>query len=211
MNPKVDQYIAKAKKWQKEMELLRSLMLDCGLTEELKWRVPCYTYQNKNILLIGAFKNYCTLSFFKGVLLNDAENILESPGENSQSVKMMKFTNFKDITPHQARIKAYIFEAIEVEKAGLKVDLKQSTNLIFPEELISMLDQNTALKAAFESLTPGRQRGYNLHFSAPKQSQTRISRIENCMERILSGKGINDCICGHTKRPPSCDGSHKYI
>ena len=211
MNPQLNDYFNKKDKWQTVCNQLRALVLECGLTEELKWRNPCYTFQNHNIVLIGKFKEYCSLSFFKGVLLQDEHELLVSPGENSQSVRLIKFTDSQQIEALKPILKATIFEAIELEKAGIKVELKQSTNLTFPEELITLLNQNPKLKSAFESLTPGRQRGYNLHFSAPKQAQTRISRIEKCMDRILSGKGLHDCICGHSKRLPTCDGSHKYI
>ena len=211
MNSKVDEFIDKSKKWQQEIKILRSILLDCHLAEELKWRAPCYTFKNANIILIGVFKEYCTLSFFKGVLLKDDNNVLVAPGENSQAVRMLRFTTLNEIIENQALIKAYIFEAIEIEKAGLKVDFKEKTELTFPEELQNKLNSSPAFKAAFEALTPGRQRAYNLHFSAPKQSKTRETRIENCEERILKGKGFNDCICGLTKRPPQCDGSHKRI
>lgn len=211
MNPKVDEYIDKAPKWQDEMMLLRALLLECGLTEELKWRVPCYTYRNNNIIIIGAFKETCTLSFFKGVLLNDVNGILVAPGENSQSVKMAVFTDIQEIKAQLPILKAYVFEAIEVEKAGLKVDKKGSEELVFSEELNSKLNTSPAFKKAFESLTPGRQRAYNLYFSAPKQAKTRITRIEKYTQQILNGKGINDCVCGMSKKMPNCDGSHKYI
>lgn len=211
MNPKVDEFIRKANAWGSEMEQLRHLALECGLGEELKWKQPCYTYKNKNLLIISAFKDHCVLSFLKGVLLNDAEGLLVKPGENSQSVRFFKFTSAKEIDKKAATIKAYIYEAIEVEKAGLKVDLKESTNLTYSKELQDTLDKNPQFKAAFEALTPGRQRGYNMHFSAAKQSATRITRIESYTERILNGKGIHDCVCGHSKRMPNCDGSHKYL
>ncbi|MEQ6119658.1 DUF1801 domain-containing protein [Reichenbachiella sp. MALMAid0571] len=211
MNPKVDEYLSKAKKWQEEMEALRTILLDCMLTEELKWRVPCYMYKASNIVLIGAFKEYCTLGFFKGVLLNDVDGILVAPGENSQTVRMIKFTNVRQIVEMESILKAYIYEAIEVEKAGLKVDFKESTNLIFPKELLDKLEENPVFKTAFEALTPGRQRAYNLYFSAAKQPETRVSRIEKYTQRILNGKGINDCVCGLSKKQPNCDGSHKHL
>lgn len=211
MNPKVDEYLNKAERWGEEMVRLRIILLDCGLTEELKWRVPCYTFKNSNIVLIGSFKEYCTLSFFKGALLSDPNNILKKPGDNSQAVRMFKFTHINEINKMEAFIKSYIYEAIEVEKSGLKIDFKEKLSLIFPEELQNKFDENQDFKIAFEGLTPGRQRAYNLYFSAPKQSATRKTRIEKYMERILNGMGINDCICGHTNRPPTCDGSHKYI
>ena len=210
-NPKVDEYLNKASQWQEEMQALRAILLDCGLTEELKWRVPCYMYKTSNIILIGAFKEYCTLSFFKGVLLNDVDGILVAPGENSQTVRMIKFTSVEEINEQGSTLKAYIYEAIEVERAGLKVDFKKSTNLIFPQELLDKLKEDSAFKTAFEALTPGRQRAYNLYFSAAKQSNTREARIEKYTQRILDGIGINDCTCGLSKRKPNCDGSHKQL
>lgn len=211
MNPKVDEFLGKAKRWQQEMELLRNILLDCQLTEELKWRQPCYTFQDTNIILIGGFKEYCTLSFFKGVLLKDTDNLLEAPGENSQSVRMIKFRNSQEIVDKEAVLKAYIYEAIEVEKAGLKVELKESNDLDFPEELLQKFAENPTFQKAFESLTPGRQRGYNLFFTGSKQSKTRTTRIEKYLQQILDGKGINDCTCGLSKKWPRCDGSHKNI
>ena len=193
------------------MEQLREILLDCQLTEALKWRVPCYTFQNNNIALLGGFKEYCTLSFFKGVLLADTNNILVSPGENSQSVRLIKFTDTKEIMELKPVLKAYIHEAIEVEKAGLKVDFKQKNQLDLVIELQHAMGKDPALKTAFEALTPGRQRAYNLYFSAPKQAKTRTSRIEKYVPKILEGKGFNDCTCGLSKRLPQCDGSHKYI
>lgn len=192
MNPKVDWFFTKADKWQAEFEQLRTLILDCGLTEELKWGCPCYTFQKSNILLIHGFKEYCAILFMKGALLNDANGILIQQTENVQSARQIRFTHLKEIIALEPVLKAYIFEAIEVEKAGLKVELKQRSDLIFPEEFQQKLDDNPALKSAFEALTAGRQRAYNLHFSAPKQSQTRASRIEKCMPQILNGKGLNE-------------------
>lgn len=211
MNTKVDDFLSKAKKWQQEMELIRQILLDCQLTEELKWRQPCYSFQNTNIILIGGFKEYCTLSFFKGVLLKDDYKLLEAPGENSQSVRMIKFRNTQEIIDKEAVLKAYIYEAIEVEKAGLKVALKKSNDLDFPEELLQKFIDNPTFQTAFESLTPGRQRGYNLFFTGSKQSKTRTARIEKYLQQILDGKGINDCTCGLSKKGARCDGSHKNI
>ena len=211
MNPKVDEFLAAAVKWKAEMTQLRTIALDCGLTEELKWRQPCYSYQKKNIIIIGKLKDYCVLGFFKGILLSDEYNILRSPGKNSQSVKQLTFNNLESVHKMESTIKAYIFEAIEVEKAGLKPALKQSVNLEFTDELLSVLEKDEMFKTAFEALTPGRQRGYHLFFSGAKQSSTRHSRIEKYRERILNGKGINDCVCGHSKRMPNCDGSHNYL
>jgi uncharacterized protein YdeI (YjbR/CyaY-like superfamily) len=211
MNPKVDTYISKANKWQSEMTAIRELLLSCGLTEDIKWRVPCYSFNNGNVALIAAFKDYVALSFIKGELLADADKVLVSPGENSQSVKLAKFTNASAIKEKESLLKAYIFEAIEVEKAGLKVPKPKSTNLEFPDELIEKMSADKAFKTAFENLTPGRQRGYNMFFKAAKQSATRTTRIAKYEDRILKGFGINDCVCGHTKKKPGCDGSHKYL
>ena len=192
MNPKVDVYFSKAKKWQKELEKLRMIVLDCQLTEELKWGVPCYTFQKKNIVLIHGFKEYCAILFVKGALLNDANGILIQQTESVQAARQIRFTNVREIVEMEPILKAYIYEAIEVEKAGLKVNFKKNTELIFPEEFQNKLDKIPALKAAFYALTPGRQRAYILYFSAPKQSKTRESRVEKCMQQILNGKGLND-------------------
>ena len=192
MNPKVDFYFNKAKKWQEELEKLRMIVLDCGLTEELKWGVPCYTFQKSNIVLIHVFKEYCAILFFKGVLLNDAHGILIQQTKNVQAARQIRFTNVKEIVKMKPILKVYIHEAIEVEKAGLKVNLIKGTELLFPEEFQKKLDKVPALKIAFNALTPGRQRAYNLYFSAPKQSKTRESRVEKCIQQILKGKGLND-------------------
>ena len=208
MNLKVNEYLDKLDKWQDETRKLRSVILNCGLTEEFKWRVPCYTFDSKNIVLIGVFKNHCTLSFFKGVLLNDTNGILVAPGENSQSVRMVKFTDIEEIIELEGILEDYIYEAVELEKAGLKVDFKESRELIFNEKLEQELQKDSDFKNAFTSLTPGRQKAYNIYFSAAKQSKTQLSRIEKYKQRILNGKGINDCTCGLSKRLPSCDGSH---
>jgi uncharacterized protein YdeI (YjbR/CyaY-like superfamily) len=192
MNPKVDGYLRKAKKWQEEMEKLRKIILDCGLTEELKWGHPCYTFQKSNIVLIHGFKEYCALLFFKGALLKDANGILVQQTKNVQAGRQIRFTNVREIVELEAILKAYIHEAIEVEKAGLKVNFKKTTEFQIPEEFQKKLDEIPALKTAFNALTPGRQRGYILYFSAPKQSKTRKSRVEKCMQQILNGKGLND-------------------
>jgi uncharacterized protein YdeI (YjbR/CyaY-like superfamily) len=192
MNPKVDFYFTKAKKWQQELELLRKIVLDCGLSEELKWGVPCYMFQNSNIVLIHTFKEYCALLFFKGALLNDANGILIQQTENVQAARQIRFTKDREIVELETVVKAYIYEAIEVEKAGLKVKFKKASDFTMPGEFKNKLDKVPALKAAFEALTPGRQRAYKLYFSAPKQSKTRIARVEKCMKQILSGKGLND-------------------
>lgn len=192
MNPRVDFYFTKAKKWQKETELLRKIVLDCGLTEELKWGCPCYSFQGNKIVLIHVFKEYCALLFFKGVLLNDAKGILIQQTKNVQAARQIRLTNAGEIVKMKATLKAYIYEAIEVEKAGLKVELKKTAEYAIPEEFKNKLDKNAALKKAFKALTPGRQRAYLLHFAAPKQSKTRESRVEKYMPQILKGKGLND-------------------
>ena len=196
MNPKVDFYFSKAKKWKKELEQLRMIVLDCGLTEELKWGVPCYTFQKSNIVLIHVFKEYCALLFFKGALLKNANNILIQQTENVQAARQIRFTTanggIQEIVKMKAILKAYIHEAIEVEKAGLKVPLKKTKEFSIPEEFQKKLNKTPALKTAFKALTPGRQRGYLLYFSQPKQSKTRESRIEKYTQQILNGKGLND-------------------
>jgi uncharacterized protein YdeI (YjbR/CyaY-like superfamily) len=181
----------KVHNWTAELELLRRIILDCGLTEESKWGVPCYTFQNSNVLLLSAFKEYCSISFFKGALLNDAKGILVKPGPNSQAARLFKFSNIEDIHAIEDDIKAYIFEAVEVEKAGLKIDFKKHPEPV-PEELTQKFEEDPSFKNAFEALTPGRQRGYIIHFSAPKQSKTRVSRIEKCTGKILNGEGLHD-------------------
>jgi uncharacterized protein YdeI (YjbR/CyaY-like superfamily) len=192
MNPKVDAYISRAEKWQEEFEKLRMLILDCGLHEELKWGQPCYTVDKRNIVLIHGFKDYCALLFFKGALLNDAEGLLVTQTENVQSARQIRFTNVRQIVKMKPVLKAYIYEAIEVEKAGLKVNLKKTSEFTIPEEFQNKLDKMPALKTAFAALTPGRQRGYILYFSAPKQSKTRESRVKKYTQQILQGKGLND-------------------
>lgn len=211
MNKQVDELLNEAEKWPNELKRLRSILLDCGLQEEYKWRSPCYSYQGNNVAILGEFKEYCGLSFFKGVLLKDTEGILVAPGENSQSSRLVKFTSTEQIDNLESVLRAYIFEAVEVEKAGLKVDFKKSKEFEIPEELESKFAEMPDFKTAFYALTTGRQRGYVLHFSAPKQSKTRTTRIEKNIPRILDGYGFHDCTCGHSKRHPTCDGSHKYL
>ena len=205
MNPKVDRYIVegcgrcplggtpncKVNSWQEELHQLRRIILDTGLTEELKWGVPCYTFEKSNIAIVSALKECCVLSFFKGALLNDQHKLLDKPGENSQAARVIRFTNVQEILQVEPILKAHIIEAIEVEKAGLKVALKKNPEPI-PEEFQKKLDEIPSLKAAFEALTPGRQRGYIIHFSQPKQSKTRASRVEKCIPMIFDGKGLHD-------------------
>ena len=192
MNPNVDFYFAKSQKWQEELEELRRIVLNSGLTEELKWGCPCYTLQNKNIVLIHVFKEYCALLFFKGLLLDDSEGILVQQTENVQSARQIRFTCVHEIQELEEILKAYINKAIEVEKAGLKVELKKHKELIFPEEFKNALNEVDGLRQAFNSLTPGRQRAYNLYFSQPKQAKTRETRISKYVNHILMGKGLKD-------------------
>ena len=192
MNPKVDVYLSEAKKWQEELLKLRMIVLDCPLNEELKWGVPCYTFQNSNIVLIHAFKEYCALLFVKGALLKDVNGLLIQQTENVQAGRQIRFTNVREIDELESYLKAYIIEAIEVEKAGLKVDFKKPTDFIIPEEFQNKFDELPGLKTAFEALTPGRQRAYIFYFSEPKQSKTRESRVVKCIRQILIGKGLYD-------------------
>jgi uncharacterized protein YdeI (YjbR/CyaY-like superfamily) len=191
-NPKVDEFIQKSKKWQEEFEQLRTILLDCQLSETLKWGKPCYTFDKSNIVIIQGFKEYCALLFVKGSLLKDANGILIQQTENVQAARQVRFTNLPEIEAIEPILKAYVIEAIEVEKAGLKVEYKPTSEYKIPEEFQKKLDEIPALKTAFEALTPGRQRAYILHFSQPKQSKTRESRVEKSIPQILSGKGLND-------------------
>jgi uncharacterized protein YdeI (YjbR/CyaY-like superfamily) len=192
MNPKVDVYFGNATKWRKELKKLRMIILDCQLTEELKWGKPCYTFQKSNIVIILPLKEYCALLFCQGALLNDVNGILIKPGENTQAARQIRFTNLSEIVESETILKAYIHQAIEVEKAGVEVNYKKTTEFVIPQELQKRLDEVTAFKTAFAALTPGRQRGYILYFSAPKQSKTRESRVEKWMQQILDGKGLHD-------------------
>ncbi|MCT2409590.1 YdeI family protein [Chryseobacterium antibioticum] len=192
MNPKIDFFFDNANQWQKEFEKLRTIILGTGLEEELKWGCPCYTHHSRNIVLIHGFKEYCALLFFKGALLNDTENILIQQSENVQAARQIRFTGLKEITDLQKVIPTYVYEAIEVEKSGIKVPMKKTKEFDMPEEFQNKLDENPELKEAFEALTPGRQRAYLLHFSSAKQSKTREARIEKYIPQILTGKGLND-------------------
>jgi uncharacterized protein YdeI (YjbR/CyaY-like superfamily) len=191
-NPEVDAFLSKAKQWKAEFETLRRIVLDCELTEEFKWMHPCYTFENKNIVLIHGFKEYCALLFHKGALLKDSQGILIQQTENVQSARQIRFTNVEEIIEKETILKAYIQEATEVEKAGLEVVFKKNTDYTIPEELQTKFDEFPHLKTAFESLTPGRQRAYILYISKAKQSKTRESRVEKYMQHILDGKGLND-------------------
>ena len=192
MNPKVDFYFNKEKKWQKEIEQLREIVLNCGLNEDLKWGCPCYTLNEKNIVLIHVFKEYCALLFFKGALLIDTNNILIQQTENVQAGRQIRFTNLQQIREQENIVKAYLYEAIEVEKAGLKVELKKTEEYKIPEEFQILLIENPDLEIAFKALTPGRQRAYLYYFSQPKLSKTREARVKKYILQILEGKGLDD-------------------
>ncbi|GIN62278.1 hypothetical protein J27TS8_22710 [Robertmurraya siralis] len=208
-NPKVDEFLSKATQWKEEFVKLREIALASGLREDFKWMHPCYTLNGKNIFLFHGFKEYCAILFHKGALLKDKHGILIQQTENVQAARQLRFTKLQEIVELEPIIKEYINEAIEVEKAGLEVALKEKNEFSVPEELEKKFAEMPDLKAAFASLTPGRQKGYLQYFSQAKQSKTRETRIEKSMERILMGKGLKDCICGLSKRMPNCDGSHK--
>jgi uncharacterized protein YdeI (YjbR/CyaY-like superfamily) len=213
MNTKVDSYIKSLKSWKCEAAQLRSILLASGLDEDFKWGRPCYTFNGKNVIGITPLKDHCALNVFNGALLKDTHSILIKPGENTQSGRWIKYESVAEINTQSKILKAYIKEAIDIEKTGVKKQLAQEKvkpveNKI-PIEFQNILNNNKALNAAFKALTPGRQRAYLLFFSAPKQSQTIITRVEKYIPKILCGKGINDCTCGHSKRMPACDGSHK--
>lgn len=191
-NEKVDFYFKKAKKWQQELIKLRKIVLETGLIEELKWGCPCYIFEKNNVVLIHDFKEYCAVLFFKGALLQDSHGMLIQQTENVQAARQMRFTSLEQVIEQQSILKTYIFEAIEVEKAGLKVVLKKPAEFEMAAEFQEKLNTNPGLKQAFEALTPGRQRAYLLHFSQPKQAKTREARVENCIPNILIGKGLND-------------------
>jgi len=192
MNPKADGFFSKAKKWREEFERLRMICLDCGLTEELKWGKPCYTFQESNIVLIHGFKDYCALLFFKGALLKDPTGILVQQTENVQAARQIRFTNVRAIVEMKPILESYIKESIEIERAGLEVSYKKTSEFAIPEEFQNRLDESPALKKAFGALTPGRQRGYLLYFSGAKQPTTREARVEKCVDQILNGKGLNE-------------------
>ena len=191
-NPKVDAYLSKAKQWREEFKKLRMIILESPLTEELKWGKPCYSFQDSNIVIIQGFKEFCALLFCKGALLKDTEDILIQQTENVQAARQIRFTHVREIVKMEPILKAYVYEAIEVEKAGLEVNFKKTAEFIIPKEFQNKLDKIPALKTTFKALSPGRQRAYILYFSAPKQSKTRESRVEKCMQQILNGKGLND-------------------
>lgn len=211
MNPAIDAYIEELSEWREEMIYLRKIVLECNLSEEQKWGQPCYCLGNKNIVLIHGFKEYCALLFMKGSLLSDTDKLLIQQTENVQAGRQIRFSNLQEIIELETVLKAYIFEAIEIEKAGMKVPMKKHEEFIAPDELIAKFAVLPELKEAFYALTPGRQRAYILHFSSSKKTETRSARIDKYTARIMNGKGITDCTCGLSKRMPNCDGSHKQL
>lgn len=201
----------KNNKWQEEIDLLSSVISECGLEKTEKWNQPCFTYRGKNIILLGAFKNYCVLSFIKGVLLTDTDNLLTKPGVNTHAVRVMRFQSLEEIKKLSNTIKSYIYEAIDIERKNIPLPKPNKNNIEFPDELIQFFSQDSELEKAFTSLPPGKQRGYLLYFTTAKQSKTIENRIHKYVQRIMMGKGINDCICGLSRKMPACDGSHQSI
>ncbi len=210
MDTGVDQYFSKAKSWKDEMTILRNILLSCKLDESIKWGQPCYTINNKNIVMIAPFKAHCDIAFFNGAALKDEKGLLVKAGVNTQSARQMRFTSVDEIKKLNSVIKSYVKEAIENEKLGLKPIATEKAEPILVEELDAIFKKNGAFKKAFTALTPGRQRAYLIHFSGAKQAATRVARIEKYVDTILAGRGINDCTCGLSKKMPYCDGSHKY-
>lgn len=210
MKDPVDQYILKLKAWQAEVTLLRNILQECKLTESIKWGQPCYSINNKNLVIIAPFKTHCDLGFFNGATLKDEKKLLVKAGIHTQSARQMRFENINEIKLYRPIIKNYIKEAISNIQQGIQSELTEKDKTIVVEELEVVFKKDTKLKKAFEALTPGRQRAYLIHFSGAKQSATRIARIEKYTESILAGRGINDCTCGRSKKMPYCDGSHKY-
>ena len=210
MNPKIKNFFEELTLWNEELYVLRHYVLDCLLHEEVKWGVPCFTYNGKNIVLIHGFKDYFAILFMKGALLQDSEKILIQQTENVQSGRQLRFNSMKQLVEMESRVKEYILEAIEIEKSGLKIEHKKKEEYNIPAELVAKFNQDQAFKNAFEALTPGRQKGYLLHFGGAKNEKTRIARIENYLPKIMKGKGMTDCTCGLSKRKPNCDGSHKF-
>ena len=211
MNPKVDTFLLNVKKWREELTVLRSIVMDSGLGEELKWGAPCYVHEQANVMIIQGFKDYFALMFFKGALMKDPQDLLRKPGENTQSGRQIRLTSMDEMLGQEEVLRAYIQHAIEVEKAGEKVITKKTEEYPVPSELEESFAENSDLQHAFYGLTPGRQRAYLLHFAEAKQSATRKARIEKYTQRILNGKGILDCWCGLSKRMPTCDGSHRQL
>jgi uncharacterized protein YdeI (YjbR/CyaY-like superfamily) len=211
MNASIDLYVNNAKSWQQEMTLLRAILLECQLAEALKWGKPCYSYNNNNIVMIQSFKAHIDLGFFNGASLKDTQQVLTKAGEHTQAARQMKFTDSTQIEKAKGIIQSYIKEAIVIATSGITIEKEKKAENIIVTELQAIFKNNAPLKKAFESLTPGKQRGYLIYFSAAKQSATRITRINNYISKIICGKGLNDCTCGLSKRMPTCDGSHNKI
>ncbi|SEL59008.1 Uncharacterized conserved protein YdeI, YjbR/CyaY-like superfamily, DUF1801 family [Maribacter orientalis] len=211
MNKKVTDYLNGLTQWKEELSRLREIILDCNLVEDFKWMHPCYTFKGKNIVLLHGFKEYSALLFYKGALLKDPKKILIQQTENVQTGRQIRFINLEEINQLEVVIKSYILEAVEHEKTGRKIPMKKVTDFAFPAELKQKFKENRELETAFNNLTPGRKKGYLLHFSQAKQSSTRLTRIEKNTKRIFDGKGLNDCICGLSKRMPNCDSSHNQL
>ncbi|MHA8051840.1 DUF1801 domain-containing protein [Aquirufa sp. ROCK-SH2] len=211
MNPKVDQFLVQAKNWREELSVLRSILMNFPLEEEVKWGSPCYMFGKNNVIIIHGFKEYFGLLFFKGALMKDPHQLLVKPGENTQAGRQMRFKSMEELVQKEDFIKEYVLEAIELEKAGAKVILKNPSEFSIPTEFQTHLNNDNELKTAFEKLTPGRQKAYCMYFADSKQSQTRENRIEKYIPRILSGKGMTDCTCGLSKKMPACDGSHRSM
>ncbi|WP_116107357.1 DUF1801 domain-containing protein [Lewinella sp. IMCC34191] len=206
----VDAYISR-QPWAATLQALRAIVTDSDLTEAFKWRAPCYTYGGKNVAMLGSFKDNCVLSFFKGELLADPENVLEKPGRNSRFVRLLRFTDPRQVKERERVVRAFVQQAIDIERAGKQVKPKKAPGEAWPEELQRKFAEVPGLEVAFAELTPGRQRGYLLYFNGAKQSATRTSRIQSHQQRILDGKGFHDCVCGLSQRMPRCDGSHKAL
>lgn len=211
MNMTVKAYFESLDHWKEELLFAREIILTCDVDEEFKWKHPCYTNGGKNIVLLQEFKDYCAILFPKGSLLKDPDEVLVSLNSNSQSNRQIRLQNIKDLQKLEQTIKKYVLEAISVEKSGLKVKTKETKDYPVPDELLKAFEESNDFEEAFHNLTPGRQRGYLLNFSEPKQAKTRTARIEQSRERIMLGKGLTDCICGHSKHMPRCDGSHKKL
>jgi uncharacterized protein YdeI (YjbR/CyaY-like superfamily) len=211
MNKALDAFFEKPSQWQVELNELRKIVLETGIIEELKWKQPCYTMDGTNLLMVSSFKDFAFVSFLNGSLLADTEKVLVKPGENSQFSRLMRFKNIEEVRKLKSTLLAYVYETIETHKVGIKPVADKSKELEFPEELLQKFEIDPAFKTAFEALTPGRQRAYHIYFTGAKSSKARASRIESYTERIMNGKGFNDCICGLSKRMPNCDGSHKYL
>ena len=211
MNTDIDAYFKNAAQWRPALQALRTILLDCGLTEAVKWRAPCYTFEKHNVAILAGLKDRCTISFFKGALLKDPNGILAKPGENTRAARIVSFTSAEEVAELGTILRAYVREAMELEKAGARVDFKQDADLPVPDEFQQALNADAALQAAFSKLTPGRRRAYLMYFAAAKQAKTRAARVEKYTPRILDGKGLNDCTCGLSAKLHACDGSHKQL